>query len=255
MDARADGVGGGGRGIGPGTTPRRVGGCPRNRAPRPLDASQRGRGIGQSSGSHLGQSRGRDAMSESQTDNAHAFRHTLTVFSVAAGMIGVSLTAIGLVKVLSQTKGVETLCDDLIAINAMVFGLTATGVPGPAAIRPSPGSPVAPTDGLDLPDWLGTHDRDLCGIHLDLALSRATSARLLPASLRPRHDARARSLRAGRATHRPAPPAFRRQRPRGEGSQTLRRSRLASESNEQKTTTFVESSGRDTLIKGRSRRQ
>ncbi len=40
-------------------------------------------------------------------------------------MIGVCLTAIGLVKVLSQSKGVETLCDDLIAINAMVFGLTA----------------------------------------------------------------------------------------------------------------------------------
>ena len=64
-------------------------------------------------------------MSESQVDIEYAFNHTLTVFSVSAGMIGVCLTAIGLVKIVSLAKGVETLCDDLIAIDAMVFGLAA----------------------------------------------------------------------------------------------------------------------------------
>jgi hypothetical protein len=64
-------------------------------------------------------------MSESRADTEHAFTHMLTVFSVAAGMIGVCLTAIGLVKIVSQARRVETLCDDLIAIDAMVFGVAA----------------------------------------------------------------------------------------------------------------------------------
>ena len=70
-------------------------------------------------------SRERDAMGESPADTEHAFTHTLTVFSVSAGMIGVCLTAIGLVKIVSQAKGVDTLCDDLIAIDAIVFGVAA----------------------------------------------------------------------------------------------------------------------------------
>jgi hypothetical protein len=64
-------------------------------------------------------------MSEKRSDTEHAFTHMLTVFSVSAGMIGVCLTAIGLVKIVSQAKGVETLCDDLIVIDAMFFGLAA----------------------------------------------------------------------------------------------------------------------------------
>src|SRR5277367_6221094 len=64
-------------------------------------------------------------MSESPSDAEHAFTHTLTVFSVSAGMIGVCLTAIGLVKIVSQAKRVETVCDDLIVIDAMLFGVAA----------------------------------------------------------------------------------------------------------------------------------
>ncbi len=64
-------------------------------------------------------------MSNSSVDSEHAFTHTLTVFSVAAGMIGVCLTAIGLVKIVSHAKKVETLCDDLIVIDAIIFGLAA----------------------------------------------------------------------------------------------------------------------------------
>jgi hypothetical protein len=64
-------------------------------------------------------------MSESPSDTEHAFAHTLTVFSVSAGMIGVCMTGIGLVKVVSEAKGVDTLCDDLMAIDAIVFGFAA----------------------------------------------------------------------------------------------------------------------------------
>jgi hypothetical protein len=64
-------------------------------------------------------------MGEPTSDTEHAFTHTLTVFSVSAGMIGVCLTAIGLVKIVSQARAVDTLCDDLIAIDAIVFGIAA----------------------------------------------------------------------------------------------------------------------------------
>jgi hypothetical protein len=64
-------------------------------------------------------------MDQSPPNDLHAFHHALTVFSVSAGMIGVCLTAIGLVKIVTQGNGVGTLCDDLIAIDAMVFGLAA----------------------------------------------------------------------------------------------------------------------------------
>ena len=64
-------------------------------------------------------------MGESQSGAEHAFTHTLTVFSVSAGIFGVCLTAIGLVKVVSEAKGVNTICDDLMAIDAMIFGVAA----------------------------------------------------------------------------------------------------------------------------------
>jgi hypothetical protein len=38
-------------------------------------------------------------MNEKHVDTEHTFAHTLTVFSVSSGMIGVCLTAIGLVKI------------------------------------------------------------------------------------------------------------------------------------------------------------
>jgi hypothetical protein len=71
------------------------------------------------------ESRGRDAMREPPSDAEYSFNHALTVFSVSAGMIGVCLTAIGLVKIVTKANGFDTLCDDLIAIDAMVFGLAA----------------------------------------------------------------------------------------------------------------------------------
>src|SRR5258708_4653537 len=64
-------------------------------------------------------------MSEARAAPEHPLSHNETVFSVSAGLIGVCLTAIGLVKVVAQARRVETLCDDLIVIDAMVFGLAA----------------------------------------------------------------------------------------------------------------------------------
>ncbi len=64
-------------------------------------------------------------MSSSTTDDERAFTHTLTVFSVSAAMIGVCLTAIGLVKIVAQASRIESLCDDLIVIDAILFGFAA----------------------------------------------------------------------------------------------------------------------------------
>ena len=64
-------------------------------------------------------------MSETPKVSEHAFTHMLTVFSVSAGMVGVCLTAIGLVKIVSTAKGIETLCDDLTALDWILFGIAA----------------------------------------------------------------------------------------------------------------------------------
>jgi hypothetical protein len=52
------------------------------------------------------------------------FYHLLTVFSVAAAMVGVCLTAIGLVKVVRNQSQVATVCDALLVGDAILF-LTA----------------------------------------------------------------------------------------------------------------------------------
>ena len=64
-------------------------------------------------------------MKKSPPSSEHAFTHVLTVFSVSAGMVGVCLTAIGLVQIVSNAKRIESLCDDLIAIDAVIFGIAA----------------------------------------------------------------------------------------------------------------------------------
>lgn len=57
------------------------------------------------------------------SNNLEAREHDLTmhVFTVSAGMVGVCLTAIGLLRlVVAQTK-VQTLGDELLAVDAMLF--------------------------------------------------------------------------------------------------------------------------------------
>ncbi len=62
-----------------------------------------------------------------ERDEAHrntnqlAFSHTLTTFAVATGMVGVCLTAIGVVQLVEHNAGLETLCDELLAGDALLF--------------------------------------------------------------------------------------------------------------------------------------
>ena len=43
------------------------------------------------------------------------------IFYVSSGMVGVCLTVIGLVQVIVTIKKVETIADDLLAIDALLF--------------------------------------------------------------------------------------------------------------------------------------
>lgn len=48
--------------------------------------------------------------------------HMLTVFSVSAGMVGVCLTAIGLIQVLEHhTPGFSTYADEIMVFDAIMF--------------------------------------------------------------------------------------------------------------------------------------
>jgi hypothetical protein len=47
----------------------------------------------------------------------------VAVLSVSAGMVGVCLTAIGLIGVMKSLNKVETLVDDLLAVSALMFML------------------------------------------------------------------------------------------------------------------------------------
>jgi hypothetical protein len=67
-----------------------------------------------------------------EADDPHAaaerlHAHRLTLFSVSSGMIGVCLTAVGLIGVLKSLQDAETMVDELLTFAALVF-LTATGL-------------------------------------------------------------------------------------------------------------------------------
>jgi hypothetical protein len=51
--------------------------------------------------------------------------HQITVFSVSAGMVGVCLTAVGLIAVLQGLSRYKTVCDDLLVVDMMVFLLAS----------------------------------------------------------------------------------------------------------------------------------
>ena len=53
--------------------------------------------------------------------NSRYFTHMITVLSVSSGMVGVCLTAIGLIGVMKSISRVETVVDDLLAISAVMF--------------------------------------------------------------------------------------------------------------------------------------
>ena len=47
--------------------------------------------------------------------------HRLTVFSVAAGMVGVCLTGIGLIGIVKSIQERESMVDKLLTVSALVF--------------------------------------------------------------------------------------------------------------------------------------
>ena len=53
------------------------------------------------------------------------FYHLLTVFSVSAAMVGVCLTAIGLIKAIENLSDFTTRCDDILLVADAVIFLTA----------------------------------------------------------------------------------------------------------------------------------
>lgn len=55
----------------------------------------------------------------SSEDHDHAL--TMHVFSVSAAMVGVCLTAIGILRLVTQQTQVRTLGDDLLAMDSVLF--------------------------------------------------------------------------------------------------------------------------------------
>lgn len=53
------------------------------------------------------------------------YTHLLTVLSVSSGMVGVCLTAIGLIGIIKSMNKVEILVDDMLAVGAVLFMVTA----------------------------------------------------------------------------------------------------------------------------------
>jgi hypothetical protein len=64
-------------------------------------------------------------MGEDPEHDEHLYAHLAAVLSVSAGMVGVCLTAIGLIGVMKSMGTLETIVDDLLAISAVLFLATS----------------------------------------------------------------------------------------------------------------------------------
>ncbi len=53
------------------------------------------------------------------------YPHLLTLLSVSSAMVGVCLTAIGLIGIMRWLSAVQTLVDDLLAVGAVLFMISA----------------------------------------------------------------------------------------------------------------------------------
>lgn len=60
-------------------------------------------------------------MRDNQSDQRREIDISTHVFSVSAGMVGVCLTVIGLIRVVITLRKVSTIADDLLAIDALLF--------------------------------------------------------------------------------------------------------------------------------------
>ena len=57
------------------------------------------------------------------SDDDRIYTHLLTLLSVSAAMVGVCLTAVGLVSVIEALNKWEGWVDDLLAVGSLVFSL------------------------------------------------------------------------------------------------------------------------------------
>lgn len=62
-------------------------------------------------------------MPETMSDDERIYAHLLTLLSVSAAMVGVCMTAIGLVSVIEALNKVEHMVDDVLAISTLLFSL------------------------------------------------------------------------------------------------------------------------------------
>lgn len=58
-----------------------------------------------------------------QSDDDRNYTHLLTLLSVSAAMVGVSLTAVSLVNVIESLNKWEGWVDDLLAVGSLLFSL------------------------------------------------------------------------------------------------------------------------------------
>jgi hypothetical protein len=62
-------------------------------------------------------------VSRQEIEDERIYTHLLTLLSVSAGMVGVCLTAIGLVSVFQALSKWEGMVDDLLAIGSLLFSM------------------------------------------------------------------------------------------------------------------------------------
>jgi hypothetical protein len=56
-----------------------------------------------------------------EEDDAVEIEICIHIFSVSAGLVGVCLTVIGIIQIITNVKKVQTLSDDLLAADALLF--------------------------------------------------------------------------------------------------------------------------------------
>jgi hypothetical protein len=67
----------------------------------------------------------RQAAPDGALEEERFYTHQLAVLSVSSGMVGVCLTAIGLIRIIKSLSKVEMLVDDMLAIGSVMFMVTA----------------------------------------------------------------------------------------------------------------------------------
>jgi hypothetical protein len=60
---------------------------------------------------------------EFQTDDDRNYAHLLTLLSVSAALVGVCLTAVGLVNVIEVLQNWEGWVDDILAVGSLLFSI------------------------------------------------------------------------------------------------------------------------------------